>query len=388
MVLHETAALKKAGAHVHELYFQNPGGTRSLSRLVRFLSGIFFNIGAFWKVYRLVRKEGIKVVHVHNVFYQATPSVFWAARWAGARVVATVHNYRLFCLNALFYREGAKCTVCYDQNSFAQGIKSRCFKASRWQSLFLAISVRLHWRLGTWHKAVDQFIIINPIMQEFLAGRGINPQKIYFKPNCIADKPFTGYEHRSGFYLIAGRLEKEKGLPEVLDAWKHLPFPLHIAGAGSMEKEVERQNKGQISYLGLLDQAGMQVALSACRAVIFASKLMEGMPLSIIEAMATGTICIAHATDVTRKLVQDGETGFLFQHGDGGKSLRDAIMQLEHMTLHQRMQMSEAARKAYADHYSIREHLRHISNVYKIKLTLPEAEQVVVENKNVHLSGV
>jgi glycosyltransferase involved in cell wall biosynthesis len=388
VVLHETAALKEAGAHVHELYFHNPGSGNSVSRLVRFMSGIFFNIGAFWKVFRLVKKKNIKVVHVHNVFYQATPSVFWAARWAGARVVATVHNYRLFCLNALFYRKGGQCTVCYDKKSFAQGIKSGCFKGSRWQSFFLAASLRLHWVLGTWHKAVDQFIIINPIMHEYLAGCGIHPQNIYFKPNCIADKPFAGYERRSDFYLIAGRLEKEKGLPEVLDAWTQLPFPLHIAGAGTMQQEIEAAHDGQITYLGQLHQHAMQEALSSCRAVIFASKLLEGMPLSIIEAMATGAICIAHATAVTRKLVQDGVTGWLFQHDDGGKSLRQAIMKVEAMTLAEKINMSEAARRTYVENYSIREHLRHISNVYKIKLMLPPPAQPVAEMAHAHASGV
>lgn len=388
VVMHETAALKAAGADVHELYFHNPASSNSISRLARFLSGIFFNIGAFRKVYRLVKKENIRVVHVHNVFYQATPSVFWAAKWAGARVVATVHNYRLFCLNALFFREGKQCTVCYDEKSFRQGIKSGCFKNSKAQSFFLAVSLGLHWGLGTWHKAVDQFVVINPIMQEYLAGRGIHPQNIYFKPNCIADKPFTGYEHRSDFYLIAGRLEREKGLPEVLDAWKHLPYRLHIAGTGTMQGEIEKIQDGQIAYLGLLDQAAMQDALASCRAVLFASRLMEGMPLSIIEAMASGAICIAHATDVTQKLVKDGVTGWLFQHDDGGKSLRNAVMKLEGMTLEERMRMSAAARKTYADNYSIREHLRHISNVYKLKLTLPAAGQKAAETIKAHASGV
>ncbi len=388
VVLHETAALKKAGAQVYELHFHNPEKVNSLSRLVSFFSGIFFNLGAFFKVYRLVKAHSVKVVHVHNVFYQATPSVFWAARWAGARVVATVHNYRLFCLNALFYREGRQCTVCYNKKSFAQGIQSRCFKGSRAQSFFLAASLRMHWALGTWHKAVDQFIVINPVMEQYLAGSGIPPQNIYFKPNCIADKPFSGYTRRQPFYLIAGRLESEKGLPEVLDAWKHLPFPLHIAGNGTMQQQIESIANGQIAYLGLLNQAAMQAALSSCRAVIFASKLMEGMPLSIIEAMATGAICIAHATEVTRKLVQDGVTGWLFHHDDGGKSLRRAVMKLEAMTLEERMQMSEAARKAYADNYSIREHLRHISHVYKIKLALPATGQQVTETAQAHASGI
>lgn len=374
VVMHEVAALKKAGADVHELYFRNPQAANSYTRLGRFLSGIFFNLSAYWQVYRLVKKEKIKVVHVHNIFYQASPSVYWAARNAGARVVSTLHNYRLFCLNALFYRNGRQCTACFDKQSFLPGVRKGCFRNSRLQSLFLAASLRLHFFFGSWHKAVDQFIVLNPLMQGYLSGLGINPDRIHLKPNFITDQPFTAYGQRGNHYLVSGRLEPEKGLPEIIDAWKDLPYPLHIAGSGSMQQELQELSVDGITYLGHLDQGGMRKELSSCRGLIFASRLMEGMPLSLIEAMACGVICIAHATDVTRMLVKDGITGFLFDHNDGGQSLKKAVFMLEAMSLAQREKMSEAGRRHYEENFSIKQHLRHISGIYKMNLTLPATE--------------
>lgn len=379
VVMHETAALKKAGAEVHELYFQNPQASNSYSRLARFFSGIYFNLSAYWQVYRLVKQKKIGVVHVHNIFYQASPAVFWAAKNAGARVVTTLHNYRLFCLNALFFREGKQCTLCFDKQSFVPGVRHGCFRNSRWQSFFLASSLRLHYFLGSWHKAVDQFIIVNPLMQGYLTGLGIDANRIHLKPNCIADQPFVPYPKRKEHYLIAGRLESEKGLPEVLDAWKELTYPLHIAGTGSLRETVEARSGQAITYMGHLDPGAMRQELSSCRALIFASRLMEGMPLSIIEAMASGVICIAHTTDVTRMLVKDGVTGLLFDHNDGGQSLKRAVHTLESMTLAQRVQMSEAARRLYEDNFSMKEHLRHISGIYRMDLKLPAAEHPVRE---------
>lgn len=373
VVAHEVAALRQAGAEVHELYFQNPHAGNSYSRLVRFFSGIFFNIKAYGQVFRKVRQHGISVVHVHNIFYQASPSVLWAARHAGARVVVTQHNYRLFCLNALFYRQGQQCTACFDARSFYTGVAHGCFRGSRSQSFFLAAALNLHRAVGSWHRAVDQFIIVNPAMRFYLEGMGIAPRRIHLKPNCIDDQPFTPYQQRSGHYLFAGRLEAEKGLPEILDSWQHFSMPLHIAGDGTLRHQVAAYSGDRIRYLGLLNNREMQRELATCRALLFGSRLMEGMPLSIIEAMASGVVCIARRTAVTQMLISDGVTGLLFDTDAGGASFRQAVQTFEQMTLAQRETMALAARRSYEQRFSLQEHIRHIAHVYGIALHLPAA---------------
>lgn len=372
VVAHEVSALKQAGAEVHELYFQNPHAGNSYSRLMRFFFGIFFNLSAYWRVFRKVKQHHITVVHVHNVFYQASPSVLWAARHAGARVVVTQHNYRLFCLNALFFRQGQQCTACFDTGSFYTGVRNGCFQGSRRRSFFLASALNLHRAVGSWHKAVDQFIIVNPVMRMYLESMGIASRRIHLKPNCIADQPFTSYQRRGTQYLFAGRLESEKGLPEILDCWQQFHMPLHIAGDGSMRHHALALSGEHIRYLGLLNNEDMKQELATCRAFLFCSRLMEGMPLSIIEAMASGAVCIARRTAVTQMLINDGVTGLLFDTDPAGTSLRQAIQTFENMTLSQREKIALAARHSFEQKFSIQEHIRHIAHIYGIPLHLPE----------------
>jgi hypothetical protein len=53
---------------------------------------------------KLVQEHHITLVHVHNFFPLLTPSVFQAAKEAGAMVVHTLHNYRWWCRSGLLYR--------------------------------------------------------------------------------------------------------------------------------------------------------------------------------------------------------------------------------------------------------------------------------------------
>jgi glycosyltransferase involved in cell wall biosynthesis len=371
VVQHEVAALRKAGVAVQELYFHNPSEKKDPLKFFKFLSGLVYNCKAYLQVYRTVKRHRIQVVHVHNSFYQASPSVLWAARHAGARVVATVHNYRLFCLNALFFRDGADCTACADQQTFKPGIRHRCFQQSRIKSMLLAASLNLHRWLGSWKNAVDQFIIINPLMQAFLVRQGIDAGKIYFKPNFVADIVYSGYEARGSHYLAACRLEPEKGIAGLLQGWQNIDAQLHIAGTGSLTDLVRLSANGPITYLGLLSPQQMKAERDSCRALVFTSHWKEGMPLSILEAMASGLICIAQDSVATRQLIQDGVTGFLYQQGVAGAELSDKVAAVEQLTLEQRNALSVAARKYYETHFSILPHLQHLSEVYQIKLALP-----------------
>ena len=55
------------------------------------------------------------VVHFHNTFPLISPSVYYAARNHSVPVVQTLHNYRLFCPAAAFFRDGKVCEDCLDK---------------------------------------------------------------------------------------------------------------------------------------------------------------------------------------------------------------------------------------------------------------------------------
>src|SRR5215813_13740807 len=61
------------------------------------------------EVGELLRRQRPALVHVHNVWYMISPSIYAACRKVGVPVVQTLHNYRLLCPTGTFFREGKAC---------------------------------------------------------------------------------------------------------------------------------------------------------------------------------------------------------------------------------------------------------------------------------------
>jgi glycosyltransferase involved in cell wall biosynthesis len=64
----------------------------------------------------LIRDCKPDVVHFHNTFPLISPAAYYACRDLGVPVVQTLHNYRLFCPAATFFREGKVCEDCLGKN--------------------------------------------------------------------------------------------------------------------------------------------------------------------------------------------------------------------------------------------------------------------------------
>ena len=66
--------------------------------------------------YRSIRKKiqsfGPTLVHAHNTFPLISPALYYAAEAERVPVVQTLHNYRLLCPAATFYRDHRVCEDC------------------------------------------------------------------------------------------------------------------------------------------------------------------------------------------------------------------------------------------------------------------------------------
>jgi glycosyltransferase involved in cell wall biosynthesis len=121
--------------------------------------------------------------------------------------------------------------------------------------------------------------------------------------------------------LSVARLSHEKGIPGLIEAFDRacragLEAELILIGDGperdSIESEVERRRLSErIEFRGR--QAGRAVRDAYAEADLFVlPSLMEGLPIVLMEAMATGTPVIAPALAGIPELVVHGETGLLF----------------------------------------------------------------------------
>lgn len=267
----------------------------------------------------LVRRERPKVVHFHNTFPLVSPAAYAAAYAEGVAVVQTLHNYRLLCPNALFFRGGQVCEDCLRKSIPWPGVLHACYRGSRAASGTVAAMLILHRALGTWVKRVDRYIALTEFSKSKFVAGGLPADKIAVKPNFL--EPDPGMKPDKGdFFLFVGRLDGNKGVETLLGAWKEgrLAAPLHVVGDGALATRVVRAaaEHPQIRYLGRLDRSAVLQEMHAAYALVIPSLLYENFPVAIVEAFACGLPVIASRLGAMAEIVEDRRTGLLFTAGD------------------------------------------------------------------------
>jgi len=154
----ETALLESRG-HTVARYTVHNDEVHNLGRIT--LAGrTIWNRQAHRELSDLVRREGAEVVHFHNTFPLLSPSVYSAARSAGAAVVQTLHNYRLICPTAICYRDGHVCEDCVTRTVPWPAIMHRCYRSDRSASVVTSAMLAVHHARGTFVNDVDAYIAL------------------------------------------------------------------------------------------------------------------------------------------------------------------------------------------------------------------------------------
>ncbi|MBA3583885.1 MAG: glycosyltransferase family 4 protein [Gemmatimonadetes bacterium] len=284
------------------------------------LATTLWNRGTLRDVGDLLRKEGPQVVHVHNTFPLISPSVYSAAAAAGVRVVHTLHNYRLLCPMAEFFRDGKVCEDCLGRVPWP-GIVHACYRGSRVASGTVATMLTVHRLLGTWQRKVSVYIALTDFARKKFIEGGLPADRLVVKPNFVEPDPGAG-EGRGGYALFVGRLAASKGVETMLEAWERVwtraGTPLWIVGDGPLRDRVQA-SAGRLEGVRWLGRRSREEVLEFMRdavLLIFPSEWYEGLPVVILEAYATGLPVVASDLGSMATIVENGRTGIHFQPGN------------------------------------------------------------------------
>ena len=272
------------------------------------------------ELYLLLKKCKPDVVHFHNTFPLISPAAYYACRDLGIPVIQTLHNYRLFCPAAAFFRDGKVCEDCLEKSRW-QAVRHACYRQSRSASAAVAAMLSFHHWYGTWTNLVNCYIALSEFSRAKFIEAGLPPKKIAVKPNFVVSDPGVGPEQRE-YAVFLGRLSEEKGIRNLIQAWAKVSrsFTLRVIGDGPLLNEV----RSEISHSGfthirldgrLLHQEST-TALQGARILILPSKCYENFPVCIAEAFACGTPVIASRLGAMQEIVRGGCTGLHFTPGD------------------------------------------------------------------------
>jgi glycosyltransferase involved in cell wall biosynthesis len=282
---------------------------------IKLIFNIWFNKHYYQEVKKIVEENNIDLVHIHNFYPLLTPSIFKASRDVGAKVVHTLHNYRLWCISGIFYRDGyGMCELCTKSKFSLQGIFSKCFRKSIIQSVLAQLSF-WYYRVTKIFDNIDYYFVLTDFQKEKVKSLGIDESKIILKPNSIRMSSIVpiASEKRKG-YIYVGRLEESKGILELLKVWEKLDerFILTIIGGGELEDELKRKySKKNIIFKGKCSRSETLASISKSKYLIQPSLLYETFGLTILEAMSFGTPVIGFNIGTRRDFIQDSVNGFL-----------------------------------------------------------------------------
>ncbi|MFB0612655.1 sugar transferase [Aurantiacibacter poecillastricola] len=149
----------------------------------------------------------------------------------------------------------------------------------------------------------------------------------------------TRFEHKAvregaPVFLMVARLMRDKGPGEFAEAARivkrdypdaqfRLLGPFDANPSGITEAELQQwQDDGLIDYLGSTED--VRPYLADCSVFVLPTYYREGLPRTILEAMATGRAIITTDTPGCRETVLKGENGYLVEPRDAA-SLADAM---------------------------------------------------------------
>lgn len=309
LVSAEAAALRGIGCEVIPAHTGNPAQPAQQAFTLALAPWNPISARSMAKTIEVHRPD---IAHVHNVWYRWTPSVVTTLRRLEVPVVMTVHNFRLICANALFFRDGHPCTDCLGTHPW-RAVQHRCYHRSAPQSIVAAGTIAVNRSLGTW-RGVTLFIAPTRFVADKLVDAAIPANRIEVVPSLIPDPgPRLGPPSASTTVLYTGRLDRGKGLDVLLAAWAttDLDLELVIVGDGPLRAELEERRPPRTRFVGWVGHTELEVLLRSARALVFPSRFFETFGLSLGEALASGLPVIAGDVGSRREVLGDEGAGWL-----------------------------------------------------------------------------
>jgi glycosyltransferase involved in cell wall biosynthesis len=190
--------------------------------------------------------------------------------------------------------------------------------------------------------------VVTPAQAAYLPGEGVDTD--YFRP-----APVQAMAGSALCFVYAGRLIKEKGVPEFVQAAQILKpsYPdVQFQIAGFLEKDAPGaigradiktwEKTGAVTYQGAKEDIRPVLARAHC--VVLPTYYREGVPRILLEAASMGIPIIGTPTPGCKDIVLEGKTGFLCQPSDH-KQLAGVMEKIIGMDNAQRRQLGKEGRK-------------------------------------------
>ena len=351
----ETRWLGAAGHEVAHLAIEDPrnlpsptarffappvdyGEGAPLGRQLSHLPHVLWSAPAAAAMRRLLDAFRPDVAHVHAPSRYLTPSVLRPLEAARVPMVMTLHDFKRWCTNRVFFARGAPCERCRG-GAHWHAAEVGCVQGSHLKGAIAAAEAYLHDLLDA-YRAVDLWIAPSRFVLEKAVEHGMAPERLRLLRHGVeaAASPPPGPASRGElrdplapparaplavprqrYVFFSGRLSHEKGvrlLPQIAAAIGETP--LLVAGEGPLFGEMERAAASQcnIRLLGHLTGDDLVAMRAHAAVVVVPSLFYETYCYAVAEAQLDGRVVVASRIGAIPELVEHEVTGLLAPPGD------------------------------------------------------------------------
>lgn len=282
---------------------------------------------------------GFDVIWFHNISLVGGPGLL---RYGKALKLYEAHEHWLVCETHVLWQDNER--ICETRHCLSCTVRHKR-PPQPWRRTGMLAREARH---------VDAFIAKSEFSRDkhhalgFLREMEVIP---YFLPD-IAPQAATAPPHPRPYFLFVGRLEKIKGVQDIIPAFAGEEGPdLLIAGTGEYERTLTEQAQGhpRVKFLGRLAPEELPAFYQHARALIVPSLCYETFGIIIIEAFRMGTPVLARRLGPFPEIIARGG-GLLFDDAD---ELMAAICSVQ-TDSNYREALSREARQAYERHWSDR----------------------------------
>lgn len=293
---------------------------------------------------RILGERDVDVIHFHNVSLVGGPATL---RLGSALKLYTLHEHWLVCPMHTLWRYGRE--ACGKRTCIRCQIVGRR-PPQLWRHTRLLDRCVRH---------VDSFIAPSRFTFDKHRELGLDaPMRHlpHFVPSvpCQLPPPQSGAR---GFFLYAGRLEREKGVDCLVRTFRrYRAADLVVAGDGRERQRLieETRDLPHVRLVGRLAQEPLRELNQRAIATLVPSECYEVFGLTAVEAFAVGTPAIVRRLGSLPELIEDSGGGLAFDTDD---ELIEAMERLRRSP-RLRLQMGSRAREAQRERWSEEAHLR------------------------------
>ncbi len=281
-----------------KIYFKN---TETIFQRFRLLFTQNFNLFILFELFVFIRKNKIQMINLHNPYpYISYSIVLLKLVFPKILFVHTIHNYRHFCANGLFYDNFGFCNSCQKNSLFV--VKKNC-KNNFFKSIFFMIRYFIDDKIRFKFK-FDYFLLLNEYQRNYFFNNGVPLNKLIVFHNFLVNHTFNDnviHSYEYDFIFIGRVFDRQKGFDKFHKLLTSNPNKRGIV-CGELSNSLQFSNLDNISYTGMITNDEIIKFLRLSKYIIICSNSIEVFPNILLEAWLSNCIPVVPDFDTFVKL--------------------------------------------------------------------------------------